>query len=281
MIPQTSSIPPRNSTEPSVARAFDTVAGRFDTAFENRITQRLREQLYELINAHVPRGGRILDLNCGTGIDALRLARDGYDVTGIDISRSMLAQAAEKARLANLSNVRFVESSFHDLSNVAGGPFDLAYSNFGGINCSDRLEAIAAALSPLCRPHAMFIAVVMPKFCLWETAAGLVRGNTQFAFRRLQSAADATGFGAETFPVFYHPLHRLHRAFAPAFQLARVIGLSVVSPPPHAMTFEKRFPRLSRMLQQADRMLSRVPCVRVLGDHYVAVFRRIVPPQNL
>ncbi|MEI2665533.1 class I SAM-dependent DNA methyltransferase [Rossellomorea sp. LJF3] len=42
-------------------------------------------------------GRRVLDIACGTGELSLRLARDGYDVTGVDLSQDMLTIAQEKA----------------------------------------------------------------------------------------------------------------------------------------------------------------------------------------
>jgi len=42
-------------------------------------------------------GGPILELACGTGRITLSLAREGYNVTGIDLSDSMLAEARRKA----------------------------------------------------------------------------------------------------------------------------------------------------------------------------------------
>ncbi|MCK9463640.1 MAG: methyltransferase domain-containing protein [Proteobacteria bacterium] len=51
---------------------------------------------------------RILDVGCGTGRHAIELARRGYDVTGIDLSPSQLARAAQKAREAGV-RVRFLE----------------------------------------------------------------------------------------------------------------------------------------------------------------------------
>jgi cyclopropane fatty-acyl-phospholipid synthase-like methyltransferase len=42
-------------------------------------------------------GKRILEIACGTGELSLRLAGDGYDVTGVDLSQDMLTIAQEKA----------------------------------------------------------------------------------------------------------------------------------------------------------------------------------------
>ncbi len=44
------------------------------------------------------RPNRILDVGCGTGGHALRLAKRGYDVIGIDFSKSMIRIANDKAR---------------------------------------------------------------------------------------------------------------------------------------------------------------------------------------
>ncbi|MCL6613474.1 MAG: class I SAM-dependent methyltransferase [Firmicutes bacterium] len=41
------------------------------------------------------KGAAVLDVGCGTGRHALELARRGYDVTGIDLSPAMLAEAAK------------------------------------------------------------------------------------------------------------------------------------------------------------------------------------------
>ncbi len=46
---------------------------------------------------------RILDIGCGTGRHAIELTQRGYQVTGIDLSDSMLKKAREKASKQNLS----------------------------------------------------------------------------------------------------------------------------------------------------------------------------------
>lgn len=51
----------------------------------------------DLVASLAPVGARVLDAGCGTGRVAIELARRGYDVTGVDIDRSMLGVARESA----------------------------------------------------------------------------------------------------------------------------------------------------------------------------------------
>src|SRR5437763_16869173 len=47
--------------------------------------------------------GPLLDLACGTGRMALRMAEVGYQVTGVDITPEMIARARQKAAEQGLS----------------------------------------------------------------------------------------------------------------------------------------------------------------------------------
>lgn len=62
-------------------------------------------------------GGPLLELACGTGRVLIPLARDGYQITGIDISPAMLAVAREKARAAGVDErVNLVEADMRTFS---------------------------------------------------------------------------------------------------------------------------------------------------------------------
>ncbi len=51
-----------------------------------------------LIAKHVTQGARVLDIGCGQGRDALPLARDGYDVVGVDIAPTGIADMLAAAK---------------------------------------------------------------------------------------------------------------------------------------------------------------------------------------
>ncbi|SMG20452.1 Tellurite resistance protein TehB [Marivirga sericea] len=53
--------------------------------------------------AHYPKKGKVLDLGCGQGRDAIAIARMGYDVTGIDHSKVGIDQMNKIAKVKNLS----------------------------------------------------------------------------------------------------------------------------------------------------------------------------------
>jgi len=60
------------------------------------------ERVRSDIAARLCSGDRVLDLGCGTAVLAVQLARQGCQVTGVDISSPMLAQATRRVRQAGL-----------------------------------------------------------------------------------------------------------------------------------------------------------------------------------
>jgi 2-polyprenyl-3-methyl-5-hydroxy-6-metoxy-1,4-benzoquinol methylase len=65
----------------------------------------------------------ILDIGCGTGRHAIELARRGYKVTGVDLSKAQLERAKEKAKDSKLE-VEFIQKDARELEFE--GLFDAA-----------------------------------------------------------------------------------------------------------------------------------------------------------
>jgi ubiquinone/menaquinone biosynthesis C-methylase UbiE len=257
-----------------VAQAFNLISEGFDRDLENDITKRIRENIYEVVERLVVPGTSIVDINCGTGIDAIALARRGFRVTGIDISPKMIEQAERKAEQGHLQNVSFLHGSFERLSEAFDEPAGLVLSNFAGLNCTANLFVVAREVSGIVSPGGFLLAVVMPRFSLWESLSYVLRGQWKGSIRRFRKRTTATGFRGKTFIVHYHSPTSFRRAFQPWFDMRQLIGVSVFSPSPQSMTFYHSYPRLVRWLERLDDLVAPLPLFRSIGDHYIMVLQR-------
>lgn len=93
-------------------------------------------------------GTRVLDVACGTGGVALRAARAGAEVVGIDISADQLAKARSAAEAEGLA-IRYDEGDCQELP-YADGEFDAVVSVFGAIFAPEQ-KRTAGELDRTCR----------------------------------------------------------------------------------------------------------------------------------
>ena len=110
-----------------------------------RIAERFAPIHDELVARLAPRRGeRWLDVATGTGEVALRAARAGAEVVGVDIAPKLLAQARAKS-----AEIEWVEGDAQALP-FSEASFDVVSSNFGVIFAPDH-EAAATELARVCR----------------------------------------------------------------------------------------------------------------------------------
>jgi ubiquinone/menaquinone biosynthesis C-methylase UbiE len=84
------------------------------------------ERAYDRLAAHVQEGQRVLDVGCGTGALALRMARRGARVKAIDVSAEMLELATQRAEEAGLrERVALAEMGVAELDGEASCSYDV------------------------------------------------------------------------------------------------------------------------------------------------------------
>ena len=147
-------------------------------------------------------GDQVLDLGCGTGDDALYLAKSGIDVFGIDASPKMV-------EIARLRGVRAEQLAIEDLDRLSG-PFSGALSNFGALNCVRALRPVAEQLARLIDgPVAVCL---MGRLCWPEIAHGITR--------RLPGRAQWRGI-----EIYYPTAHQVRAAFEPYFNFNKRVSI--------------------------------------------------------
>src|SRR5665213_3366057 len=172
--------------EQRAAAAFTKQSRVFDSLFaDNSIIQYKRKRVRDKLEEYLLPGSHILELNSGTGEDAIWLAEKGHRVHATDLSTGMQEVLRNKVALKGLENAISTECcSFTRLDTLENkGPYDLIFSNFAGLNCTGELSGVLKGFDGLLNPGGLVVLVVMPKFCLWETLL-LFRGKFRTAFRR-------------------------------------------------------------------------------------------------
>ncbi len=255
-------------------RAFDSVAAAYDGPLgNNALIQRMRAHLWREVEQRVPRNGRLLDIGCGTGLDAAHFATHGYEVVATDWSPHMIARThtrVSECGLGDWISVRLVGAQ--ELRQLRGELFDAIYSDLGPLNCAPDLESVAAACALLLKPRGQLIVSVMGRVCPWERLYYTLRGDRARATVRQQSTAMPVSLNGETVWTRYYTPREFYRAFADCFELTQYRGLSVLLPPPYL--WRERWRSLARVLGWLDERVAAWPVLRDTGDHFLMVLTR-------
>ena len=262
---------------PDAGLAFDRLAADYDQAFtETLIGRAQRQAVWRVLALYFKTGDSVLELNCGTGVDASFLAKRGVNVLACDASSQMIATADRNNHTedAGLSVVfcHMPTERIHELQPAIR--FDGAFSNFSGINCMADLPSVAASLSKLLQPGAQFFVCCSTRYCFLETAYYLLHRQPGKALRRWRGQSLAS-LGGKAFPVFYHSLKSLRKQFAPHFRLLAYQGIGVAVPPTYLNAWMNHHPRLFRILCQLEPLFARLPLLRVTGDHLLLHFEKV------
>jgi ubiquinone/menaquinone biosynthesis C-methylase UbiE len=261
---------------------FDTLASTYDADFTGSNIGRLqRERVWSFLQGLlIAKQGslKIMEINCGTGEDAVRLALLGHKVIAADASAAMIEKAKEKSASYPIDlPVQFVVCSFEQLSALfANEQFDLVFSNFGGLNCIDQtaLEQLSKDLYALIKPGGHLFFVIMGRCCLWEIFYYGTRGKLRTALRKFRKSVNFTVNGT-TIPVHYYSPAIIKKIFTTSFSFLQQHPVGLFIPPSY---LEKKFELRPRWLDRLNRLekSSGYSFLSLFADHFCINFKKPV-----
>lgn len=262
--------------------AYDAIAATYDKEFEETlITRELRSRIWQsLLNRFRP-GSHILELNSGTGTDAIFLAENNIAVTASDISEKMLEQAQSKIDTKKLHHlITLRKLSFEELGTLVDETtqesfqYDGVFSNFGGLNCAANLGKALGEIAQLLKPGGFFVVCLLNKICLWEISSFFFRAKFRNAVRRLPKEGIDAVIGKEKVHAWYYSPHQFIEMAKSWFIIEKIYGLSIVSPLQNSKNFAAQYPKITQSLLKIDTVLGDIFPFYNFGDHFVAECKR-------
>lgn len=275
------------------SRAFDAHAQHYDALVEpNALLRHMRAALWREVLRRVPPPAHLLDIGCGTGIDAAYFAQHGYQVTAIDSSPAMVQQAQSRISFGISTSVpsgardhqekslggkhptRLYNLGAQELDKLGSVTFDAIYSDLGPLNCAPDLHDVSHQCAAHLNPGGLLIFSVMARLCPWEIGYFTVRGEFESAVRRLpRQMVPVKLEGGAVWTRYYSP-KEFFEYFANEFRLITYRALNLMLPPPYLVRWYNRAGALAKPMAWLDESLATLPLFRNMGDHFLIVLQK-------
>ncbi len=256
----------------NIDSAFSEKAKVYDSyGMSNIIVKYSRFIIRKNILRNLPTKGKILELNGGTGSDALYFVKKGHYVHLIDISKGMIQKSKSKISSPEIEKrLKIERKSFENLEDLPRKEFDYLFSNFGGLNCTPNIKSIIKQFPYVLKDHAYVTLVIMPPICPWELFN--IFWNPKMSLRRLPSlfgAPISANVSGIKFLTYYYSVNKIRNLFDSQFKVISLKSISLFSPPSFLDYFPIKYPKLFKKLLQIDNRLSNFFPFNHFGDFFV------------
>jgi len=265
------------NTLQNTKEAFNTAALTYDEGeSSNEILKWMRKIVHRVYLSKFKAGDELLELNAGTGTDALFLASQGIKVFATDISDKMIGIIQEKVQRHNAE--KLIEAkvcSFDEVNSISKNNFDGVVSNFGGLNCVNNFSKLSGDIANKLKSGGRFIAVVMNRFCPWEIFYYSVRFDFKNVFRRSKKEGVDAALGNEFVRTYYFTPAQFAGFFEKQFKFKKIYTLGLFTPPPFLIGIYNRFKPLVKLFMKTDEVLKGVFPFSRAGDHFIIIMEKI------
>jgi ubiquinone/menaquinone biosynthesis C-methylase UbiE len=255
---------------------FDKIAPAYDELFTNTAIGKIQRNIIskymdESLTAN--QKINILELNCGTGEEAVYFAKKGFDVVATDVSDEMLKITTEKINKFGLRD--YVTTKKLDLTKPSDfnfeQKFDLVFSNFGGLNCVDKdsLKNLNVVLLNMLNDRCRIIFVIMPKYSLWDSFYFLLKIKLNKVFRRASSKPLNVNLNGGNVQTFYYSPKEIKNIFNNKFKVKNIKPVGFFIPPSFLNNFFLKKKKTLRILNMLESFVSNFSFLAKFSDHYL------------
>lgn len=253
-------------------QVFDSYAIHYDDHFTNSLIgkaqrEQVRKQLSKVIKSDVK---NILEVNCGTGEDALWFSKKGMKVLATDISEGMIEVAKQKT-----NEIEFQQLNCLDIGSLVPCTYDLIVSNFGGLNCLSANELIQFrnACGSIQNKGNRLVFVIMGTDCWWERIYFRLKKDKKKSKRRQNRKGIDTIINDQKFKTWYYSPNYFKELFGDDYECVATKPIGLFVPPSYLEPyFAKRKFSIS-ILHFFDRLFS-FSCLSNFADHYIIIFKK-------
>jgi ubiquinone/menaquinone biosynthesis C-methylase UbiE len=220
------------SRRKAVQKYHDRVAGRYDHSYDDPFWRWHDELTWAYLKPHLPRdaNARVVDLGCGTGKWAAKIAKSGYRVTGVDISPKMIDQARRRmAQVSGTDRAEFVQADLQDLSALPADQFALAVALGDAMGCTSSPLAAMTQVRRILRAGGVLVATFDNRLACIDFY--LSKGDPRATRRFLRDGRThwLTKDVEERFPIFtFTPSGVRTLAESAGFEVLDVVGKTVL-----------------------------------------------------
>ncbi|MDN5289484.1 MAG: class SAM-dependent methyltransferase [Mucilaginibacter sp.] len=263
------------NNEADASTAFTRQSVVFDDIYSgDTIINYKRTRVRQHVLQRLAPDSNILELNSGTGEDAIFFAKAGHRVHATDISTGMQAVLQQKTEVYR-DRISYETCSFTQLEQLQNqGPFDHIFSNFGGLNCTSELDKVLLSFDALLKPGGKVTLVIIPGFCLWETLL-VFKGKFKTAFRRFfSSKGRAAHIEGAYFKCYYYNPPFIINTLQQSYKVVGLEGLCTLVPPSYIEDFAEKHPKAYQFLKnKEDKWKDKWPW-KYMGDYFIITLEK-------
>ncbi len=263
-----------DSNEINVDKAFSKQSLIFDELYNsNSLTAYYREIFRHEVDLNIAEKSSILEINCGTGIDALYFAGKGHKILATDLSTGMINELTNKIQDLKLgNNIESKVLSYHELYKLGDTKFDYIVSGFGGLNCTNKLNQVLSQFPSILNDKGKITLAIMPKICPWEILM-LFKGKFKTAFRRFRKRTPAHIEGEHFYCYYYNPGYIIE-TLKKEFKLVSLKGVFITVPPDFIHNFIEKYPKLFLLFSRIDRRICTIFPFTQWCDYYIITLQK-------